>query len=97
ATWRVRVGIDDGLAACAAEPYALELSGELRRAAERWTGLGSPYEAALALAQTDEVDALRRSHDTLQRLGAQPAAAYVARRLRERGARVARGPRQSTR
>jgi DNA-binding NarL/FixJ family response regulator len=34
----------------------------------------------------------------LQRLGARPAAAIVARRLRERGARgIPRGPRQATR
>jgi DNA-binding CsgD family transcriptional regulator len=97
AIWRLRVGTDDGLAASAAEPYALELSGRPGRAAERWAELGSSYEAALALAQTDDVDALSRSHDAFQQLGAQPAAAYVARRLRERGASVPRGPRRSTR
>src|SRR5262249_43989978 len=42
-------------------------------------------------------DRLSRAHDILQSLGAQPAAAAVARRLRERGVRVARGPRPSTR
>jgi DNA-binding CsgD family transcriptional regulator/tetratricopeptide (TPR) repeat protein len=97
AVWRLRAGFDDGLAAEAAEPYALELAGDARRAAEKWAELGSPYEAALSLAQTDDVDALAQAHDELQRLGAQPAAARAARRLRERGARVARGPRPSTR
>ena len=95
--WRRRAGLDDGLASRAAEPYALELRGEPGRAAERWAELGSPYEEALALAQLDDVDALRRAHDALQRLGARPAAGAVARRLRERGAHVARGPRRSTR
>jgi DNA-binding NarL/FixJ family response regulator len=59
--------------------------------------LGCPYEAALALADADDVDALRRALDQLQKLGARPAAAIVARRLRERGAHgVARGPRPTT-
>jgi DNA-binding NarL/FixJ family response regulator len=41
---------------------------------------------------------LRRALDELQRLGARPAAAIVARRLRERGAlRLPRGPRPATR
>jgi DNA-binding CsgD family transcriptional regulator/tetratricopeptide (TPR) repeat protein len=97
AVWRRRAGLDDGLATHAAEPYALELSGRPGRAAEGWARLGSPYEEALSLAQTDDVDGLGRAHAALQRLGAQPAAAFVARRLRERGASVGRGPRPSTR
>jgi DNA-binding CsgD family transcriptional regulator/tetratricopeptide (TPR) repeat protein len=97
AIWRARAGLDDRLAALADEPYALELDGHAARAADRWGELGSPYELALALAQTDDVDGLGRAHDVLQRLGAQPAAAAVARRLREQGASVARGPRPSTR
>jgi DNA-binding CsgD family transcriptional regulator len=97
AVWRLRAGVDDGLAELAAEPYASELRGQAARAADRWAELGSPYEAALALGQTADVDALSRAHDALRALGAQPAAAAVARRLRERGVRVARGARPSTR
>jgi DNA-binding CsgD family transcriptional regulator len=96
AVWHARAGLDDGLAELAAKPHAFELSGEPARAAQRWAELGSPYEEALALAQTDEVDALGRAHEALLGLGAQPAAAIVARRLRERGVRIARGPRPST-
>ena len=52
----------------------------------------------MALAWSDDEAELRRSHEQLLALGAQPAAAFVARRLRERGARgVARGPRAATR
>ena len=81
-----------------AEPYALQLAGEWTRAAELWREIGCPYEAALALADADEEEALRRALDELQRLGARPAAAIVARRLRERGARgLPRGPRPATR
>ena len=97
AVWRRRSGIDDGLAPRAPKPYALELAGEALGAGERWAELGSPYESALAFSQTDDEDSVRRAHEGLQRLEAKPAAAFAARRLRELGASVARGPRPSTR
>src|SRR5262249_28181233 len=82
----------------AAEPYALELAGDFAAAAQKWREVGCPYESALALAEVDDEDALRRALDELRALGARPASEIVARRLRERGARgVARGPRASTR
>jgi DNA-binding NarL/FixJ family response regulator len=59
--------------------------------------MGLPYEAALARADADDEESLRQAHAELLRLGAQPAVAIVARRLRERGARgLPRGPRLST-
>jgi DNA-binding NarL/FixJ family response regulator len=80
------------------DPYALELAGEWERAAERWRELRCPYESALALAETDDEESLRRALDELQALGAKPAVAIVARRLRERGVRgLRRGPRPATR
>jgi ATP/maltotriose-dependent transcriptional regulator MalT len=97
ATWRRRAGIDEELEGEAIEPYASELAGAHERGAELWTERGSAYEAALALAGAEDDQCLRRSLDELQRLGARPAAAIVARRLRERGARgLPRGPRPST-
>jgi DNA-binding NarL/FixJ family response regulator len=52
----------------------------------------------LALAEADDEGALRPALGELQRLGALPAAALVAHRLRERGARgLPRGPRATTR
>jgi DNA-binding NarL/FixJ family response regulator len=81
----------------AAEPYAAELAGDWREAAKQWTQLGCPYEAALALAQAGEEKALWQALTELQRLEARPAAAIVARKLRELGARVPRGTRASTR
>jgi DNA-binding CsgD family transcriptional regulator len=76
----------------------LQLTGEWARPAERWREIGCPYEAALALADADEEAPQRRALEELQRLGARPAAAIVARRLRERGARgLPRGPRPATR
>jgi DNA-binding CsgD family transcriptional regulator len=98
AAWHLRAGLDGDVPEGVAEPYALELAGESAQAAVRWAELGCPYEAALARAQSGEVEALRRSLEELQRLEARSAAAVVARRLRERGARgLPRGPRASTR
>jgi DNA-binding CsgD family transcriptional regulator len=94
--WRRRAGIDAGVSG-AAEPYAAELAGDWREAATQWTQLGCPYEAALALAQADEEEPLRQALTELQRLDARPAAAIVARKLRELGVRVPRGVRASTR
>jgi DNA-binding CsgD family transcriptional regulator/tetratricopeptide (TPR) repeat protein len=97
ACWRRRAGIDEAIPDGIAEPYAHELRGEWAPAAELWERLGCPYEAALARAHADDEQALRRALSELQRLGARPAAAIVARRLRGRGARgVPRGPRPST-
>ena len=73
----------------------LELRGDWQLAAELWQAIGRPYEAALALAEAEDQLALRHALDELQRLGASPAAAIVARRLRRRGARgLPRGPRR---
>jgi len=80
------------------DPHALELAGDWRAAAERWRQLGCPYEAALALAETEDEEALRAALDQLQELEARPAATMVSRRLREHGVRgVPRGPRPATR
>jgi DNA-binding CsgD family transcriptional regulator/tetratricopeptide (TPR) repeat protein len=99
AYWRWRAGLDDELATgLAADPFASSIAGEWKQAAALWREIGCPYEAALALADSDEEDALRRALDELRALGAAPAAAIVARRLRERGVRsVPRGPRRTTR
>lgn len=95
--WRSRAGVEAQIPPGAAEPYALQLSGDWAQASAAWTKMGCPYEAALALADSDDEDALRRALDELHALGAQPAASLVARRLRERGARgLPRGPRPAT-
>ena len=79
-------------------PYRAELAGDARAAADFWTARECRYDAALALATGDADDDLRESLRELQSLGARPAAAIVARHLRERGARgVQLGPRATTR
>jgi DNA-binding CsgD family transcriptional regulator len=98
AVWRWRAGVEEEVPPGSAEPYARQIAGDWKRAASLWEELGCPYEAALALADADDDDALRSSLASLQQLGARPAAAIVARRLRERGARgLPRGPRPRTR
>ena len=79
-------------------PRALELAGEWHLAADEWRRIGCPYEAALALADSDDDDLIRQACADLQELGAAPALAIAAGRLRERGARgLPRGPRAATR
>jgi DNA-binding CsgD family transcriptional regulator len=98
ALWRRRGGIQEEIPAHAAEPYASHLAGGWASAAAFWDEVGCPYEAALARADSDDEEELRRALDELQRLGARPAAAIVAGRLREQGARgLPRGPRRATR
>jgi DNA-binding NarL/FixJ family response regulator len=74
------------------------MAGAWESAADRWRALGCSYEAAAALADSDQEPQLRAALTELERLGARPLAAAVARRLRELGIRaVARGPRPATR
>jgi DNA-binding CsgD family transcriptional regulator/tetratricopeptide (TPR) repeat protein len=98
ACWRARAGMAEAAPPGAAEPFALELAGDHRGAGDLWAGLGRPYAAAMACASAPDDDLLRSALETFQQLGAQPAAAIVARRLRDRGARgLPRGPRPATR
>ncbi len=99
AYWRWQAGVHDDLpAGLVAEPYRLSIAGEWAEAARLWKQIGCPYEAALALGGADQEHALRQALEELRELGASPAAAIMARRLRALGARgVPRGPRPSTR
>ncbi len=100
AVWRRRAGLDWTIPSTAevAKPYALELAGDPRAAAELWRELGCPYEAAIAVLDVEDDDLQRSALEELQQMEARPAAAIVARRLRQRGVRsLPRGPRPSTR
>jgi DNA-binding CsgD family transcriptional regulator/tetratricopeptide (TPR) repeat protein len=97
AWWRRQGGLREPIPADAGGPFELQLRGNWSEAAEAWRTAGCPYEAALALMESDDEDSLRRALEELQELGARPAAAMVARGLRKRGARsVPRGPRRAT-
>jgi DNA-binding CsgD family transcriptional regulator/tetratricopeptide (TPR) repeat protein len=96
--WRRRAGLRERRLLDVPDPWAAELEGDVRLAAARWAELDAPYEAALVLAGAASEELLLCALEQLQGLGASAAAAIVARRLRDRGARgVARGPRPSTR
>jgi DNA-binding CsgD family transcriptional regulator len=81
---------------CADRPFALEARGIWREAADTWTALGCPYEAACSLATGDEA-AQREALATFESLGARPMIERVRHRLRAAGVRgLPRGPREST-
>jgi class 3 adenylate cyclase len=84
--WRWRAGLEAPPLPEPESPYTLQIAGAWARAAERWTDIGCPYEAALALADADDDDARRRARTELERLGADAAVAVVAAR---RAVRVA--------
>lgn len=95
--WRRRAGIEDDVPPRLAERYTAELKGDYAVAAAAWTSVGCEYEAAMALAGSEDESLLRRALVILQRLGARAAAAVVARRLRALGATgISRGPRATT-
>jgi DNA-binding CsgD family transcriptional regulator len=95
--WRSRAGFRDEPPADVPEPFASELRGAWTAAVEHWRAFDAPYEVGLALGQADDEDLVLEGLASLQRLGARPAAAIVARRLRRRGVTgLARGPRAST-
>lgn len=95
--WMWRAGGLTSAPCSIAEPFEQQIAGDWRRAAELWAQLGCPYEQALALASGD-AGARRSALAILERLGAEPAAALLRRRLRQQGiAGIPRGPRPSTR
>jgi tetratricopeptide (TPR) repeat protein len=77
AFWRWRAGLSAPPVPNPDHPYAVQIAGNWARAAEGWTALGCPYEAALALADADAEEPLRRALAELERLGAVAAAARV--------------------
>ena len=98
AVWRRRTGGPAQQTGTIPEPFAFELGGDFRAAAEWWEEHGCAYDAAMALLQSGDEADLRRSHEIFVELGARPAAAIAAQKLRELGVRgVARGPRAATR
>lgn len=81
----------------AAEPYALELTGDWAGAAARWDGLGCPHDAALARLSGD-ASALHQALAAFEALDARPAMARTRAVMRARGIRpIRRGARAATR
>jgi hypothetical protein len=96
--WGRRAGIDEPVPDWVAEPCARLLAGDCEGSADLLRRMGRSYEAALALADSDDPDSLRRALDELRALDAAPAAELVARRRYRNGASavpVARGARRA--
>jgi DNA-binding CsgD family transcriptional regulator/tetratricopeptide (TPR) repeat protein len=80
------------------DEFAAGLRGDWATAAAGFRQLGAPYEEALELADSGEVEPTLQALALLDDLGAAPAAALVRRRLRELGApSVPRGAQIATR
>lgn len=95
--WMWRIGAIDGPPEGAAEPYALQMSGDWRAAAEAWRQVGCPYEVAMALADGD-ANSLLEALEIFDTLGARPMSDRVRASLRRTGVEsVPRGPIKSTR
>jgi DNA-binding CsgD family transcriptional regulator/tetratricopeptide (TPR) repeat protein len=79
------------------EPYAAALHGDWRSAAEAWLSQGDPYEHALELAGSGQVEPALEALAILDGLGAAPAVALLRRRLRSLGVtRLPRRPQPGT-
>lgn len=98
ACWRARAGLPVQPPDNIPERFRFQLDEEFEAAAELLRADGAEYDAAIALVASDDGSLLRAAHEQLCGLGAKPAAAIVARRLRELGERnLPRGPRPATR
>lgn len=96
AYWLWRNGALDAMPRCCAEPYALQIDGRWREAADAWERHGHPYERARALAEGD-TEAQREALAVFVDLGARPDAERLRRRLRSAGVQgLPRGQRTST-
>ena len=96
AYWRRQAGVTESLP-LSNSPRRMELDGDPAGAARAWTALGYRYEAALALANTDDDASARQGLSELRELGAQATLARITQTLRSRGVRgLPRGPRQTT-
>jgi DNA-binding CsgD family transcriptional regulator len=95
--WLARLGIPAELPADPPAPYALEVAGQWRAAADAWDALGRPWDAALVLMVSGDEAGLRTALDRCDDLGARASGAAVRRRMRALGVQsIPRGPRPAT-
>jgi DNA-binding CsgD family transcriptional regulator len=97
AIWRWRGGVLDDAPEGLPEPYALEVAGTPRLAAEAWEQLGEPYPQALALLGSRSTEDVAQAIEILDRLGAAAVLPLARSRLRDLGAATPRGRASSTR
>jgi len=80
AFWRWRAGDDVTPPEWIATPFALQIAGDWRGAAEDWEGRGCPYEQAMALMDGDQAGQIR-ALEIFEGLGARPASEIVRQKL----------------
>ncbi len=98
AVWRRRGGFSGEAISGAFEHHRQLLAGDVAEAARVLRARGCAYDAALALMDSGGPRALRDALDEFRNMGARPAGAVAARRLRQLGERgIPRGPRTLTR
>jgi DNA-binding CsgD family transcriptional regulator len=98
AAWLRRTGSTRRPRGELAEPYQHQVNGHWEKAAQLWTDLGCPYEAALARLDAAEEGALREALTAFTELGASAVARLTRQKLRALGARsIPVGPRSATR
>jgi DNA-binding CsgD family transcriptional regulator len=97
AAWAAVAGVElDGHAGTSAL-YAAMQRRDWLAAADAFGDVGWDYDRALILSLLEDEDALDEAIAIARRLGAEPLAKRVARRMRELGLRVPLGPREATR
>jgi DNA-binding CsgD family transcriptional regulator len=98
AAWLRRTGSSRRPRGDVAEPYQHQLGGHWEKAAQLWSDLSCPYEAALVRLDAAEEGALREALGAFTELGAAAAARLTRQKLRALGARsIPVGPRSATR
>jgi DNA-binding NarL/FixJ family response regulator len=98
AAWARRTGLPDVALTDLADPYALELAGDWRAAADAWRNLGCPFEQAMVLLFSDADDALREAVSLLDGLGASATLERARALMRSNGhTAIPRGRRAATR
>lgn len=97
AFWLLLAGEKPQVPAACARPFALQMAGNWREAAQAWEELACPFEQARALSEGDRTAQLQ-ALDIFERLGAQPAADRLRQQLKAAGQRhLPRRGRSSTR
>jgi DNA-binding CsgD family transcriptional regulator/tetratricopeptide (TPR) repeat protein len=98
AVWLVRTGSGRSLPTDVAEPYRRHLDGDWAGAARLWQDLGCPYEAAMALLESTDEEALREALQILTGLRATAVIRVARKKMRDLGFRsIPAGPRAATR
>lgn len=96
--WLSRTGSNRRSKGELAHPYVVHLEGDWRRAAQIWSDLGCPFDAAMALADSADDQALREALRAFDELGAGSAARITRQKMRRLGIKsVPAGPRTATR